>query len=388
MDTERAAKGEIVIASSFPVSGVDRPSGRPAEAGVAYALKKTSRLKGFTITQKRYDDAVNGVHDPQQGARNYRDMCDHKNILAAVGPLNSVVARAVIPVAAACGLATISPANTDECLTRELAACDPKASALRGKNANTYFRIAVPDTMQGRAMADFAYDALRITKVAIWSDGETSGKTVADAFGKEFESKGGSVVLRQDFDWKNTSDFRPFLRRARDAGVEGIYAGAVSGTKGCIARGQSAGILDAASVAYLGPDGIADTQCVTDAGDQARNMYAAGSGEASQNPANKATIDDFMKTMGGKEDYGRYTFPAYDATRILLDAISRAIDAAGGSMPSRKQVLDAVWGTKSLQLTTGTYSFDRYGDPTSTTIAVYQLRNDAWTFEKLLTVGR
>ena len=119
-------KGEIIIASDFPVSGAERASGRGPEAGVAYAVLKTPTIKGFKITHKPYDDTVNGVHDPQKGAQNYTDMCNNNKVLGAVGPFNSNVGAAIIPVAAKCGLVTISPSNTAECLTVEFAYCDPK----------------------------------------------------------------------------------------------------------------------------------------------------------------------------------------------------------------------------------------------------------------------
>lgn len=381
-------KGVITIATSLPVTGADRAGGRPAEAAVAYAILKTPTIKGFTINLKPYDDTVNGIHDPQQGVRNYRDICDDTSILGTVGPLTSDVARAIIPVATGCGLVTISPATSDECLTRPLDSCDPKPSALRGAGANTYFRIAAPDTLQGRAMADFAYDTLRVTRVAIWSDSETLGKGLADAFGAAFEKKGGVVVIRQDFDWKNTTDFRGFLQRASDGGAQAVYAGAVSGTKACVPRGQSKGILDPAAVAYLGPDGIGDSQCITDAGDQERNMYFTRTPDPALDPANKPLLDDLRKTMTAKDDYGTYTFAAYDSARILLDAIGRAIDAAGGRMPSRKQVLDAVQATKALRLSTGTYSFDQYGDPTTATLALYELANGDWAPQRQLALTR
>ena len=382
-------KGEIIIASDFPVSGADRASGRAPEAGVAYAVQKTSTIKGFKITHKPYDDTVNGVHDPQKGAQNYTDMCSNDKILGAVGPFNSNVGRAVIPVAAGCGLVTISPANTNECLTQTFDYCDPKPDALRQGKPNTYFRIAAPDTVQGPAMADFAYDTLKVTKIAIWSDNETFGKGVANNFQKEFEKKGGTVVVRQDFDWKNTNDFKAFLQRAKDGGATGIYAGATSATKGCVPRAQGKGIMDAASVAYMGPDGIGDTQCIKDAGDQASNMFFTNAAaDAAQDANNKATIDDFKKVMTGQDDYGAYTFPGYDCAKILLDAIGRAIDAAGGKMPTRKQVLDAVQSTSNLKLTTGTYSFDKNGDPTGATMAFYELKGGTWTFNKQFAVGK
>ncbi len=348
-------KGEIIIASDFPTSGADRASGRGPEAGTAFAVQQNATIKGFTITHKPYDDAVNGVHDPQKGAQNVTDMCSNSKILGMVGPFNSNVARAEIPVANKCNLVQISPANTNECLTVDVpeSNCDPKPQALRdASQPNNYFRIAAPDTVQGPAMADFAYDTLKITKVAVWSDNETFGKGVANNFAKQFQKKGGTVVVRQDFDWKTTNDFKAFLQRAKDGGAQGIYAGATSATKGCIPRAQSKGILD---VPYMGPDGIGDSQCVKDAGDQASNMYFTNAAaDASQDPANKDLIDQFKKAFTGKEDYAAYTFPGYDCAKILLDAISRAIDAAGGNMPTRKQVIDAVSKTNKLKLPTGT----------------------------------
>src|SRR5205823_12452102 len=167
----------------------------------------------------------------------------------------------------------------------------------------------------------------------------------------------------------------------KDAGAAGIYAGATSATKGCIPRAQSKGILD---VPYLGPDGIGDSQCVKDAGDQATDKmyFTNAAADASQDASNKDLIDAFKKAFPGKDDIGAYTFPALDCAKIVIDAIGRAIDAAGGNMPTRKQVLQAVQKTDKLKLATGTYSFDKNGDPTSATMAFYQLKGTDWAFVK------
>ena len=141
-------------------------------------------------------------------------------------------------------------------------------------------------------------------------------------------------------------------------------------------------------IPYLGPDGIGDTQCIKDAGDNASNMYFTNAAaEAAQDPANSTLIADVKAKFTQKEDLAAYTFPGYDCARILLDAISRAIDTAGGKMPTREQVLQAVQDTKNLKLSTGTYSFDKNGDPTSATMAFYQLKGSDWTFVKQFSVG-
>jgi branched-chain amino acid transport system substrate-binding protein len=385
-----ASKGEIIIASNFPTSGADRASGRGPEAGVAYAVQLNGTIKGFTIKHQPYDDSVNGVHDPQKGAQNYADMVGNSKILGVVGPFNSNVARATIPVANRASLVMISPANTNECLTQTFPYCDPQPAALRPTGKNNYFRIAAPDTVQGPAMADFAIDTLKATKIAIWSDNETFGKGVADNFGKRVTSKGGTVVVRQDFDWKSTNDFKPFLQRAKDAGAQAIYAGATSATKGCVPRAQMKSIFTA-DIPYLGPDGIGTSDCIKDAGDNANtNMYFTNAAaEAAQDPANQALIADFKTKYTAAEDLAAYTFPGYDCAKILLDAIGRAIDTAGGNMPTREQVVTAVQATKALKLSTGTYTFDANGDPTTATMAFYNLKGTplAWTFVKQFSVG-
>jgi branched-chain amino acid transport system substrate-binding protein len=382
-----ADKGEIIIASNFPTSGADRASGRGPEAGVAYAVQLNSSIKGFKITHKPYDDSVNGVHDPQKGAQNFNDMVGNTKILGVVGPFNSNVARATIPVANRASLVMISPANTNECLTQTFPYCDPQPAALRPTGKNNYFRIAAPDTVQGPAMADFAIDVLKATKIAVWSDNETFGKGVADKFTAEFTKKGGTVVLRQDFDTKTTNDWKPFLTDAKNKGALAVYAGATSGTKICIPRAQMKGILDAP---YMVPDGGVNSQCIKDAADNGANLYGTvAAADANQNPDAKATIDAFKAKFTKKEDIGSYTFPAMDCANILIDAIGRAIDANGGNMPSREQVRAAVAATKSFKGTTGTYTFDANGDPTSPTMAIFQTKGSPldWVFVKQFGVG-
>ena len=58
-------------------------------------------------------------------------------------------------------------------------------------------------------------------------------------------------------------------------------------------------------------------------------------------------------------------------------------------MPTREQVVQAVQDTKALKLSTGTYSFDKNGDPTSATMAFYQYKTDTkdWGFVKQFSVG-
>ncbi len=387
------SKGEIDIASDLPTSGADASSGLPAQYGAAFAVEQAGSVKGYTLKFVPFDDAVNGKHDPTKGAQNVEQMISNNKILGMVGPFNSGVAAAEIPVANRAPLAMVSPSNTNECLTISFPYCQSYAGytpdSLRPTGKNNYFRVAANDTFQGPAMADFAYDTLGLKVVAVWDDGEPFGKGVADNFAKEFTKKQGQVVVRQTFDTSSKPDFHSWLNSAKAAGAQGIYAGATSASYGCIPRAESQGIFPATSY-YMGPDGIGDRQCLSDSGTTMANdhMYASqGVADANSNPSAAAVISKYKQEHANAADTGAYTFAAYDCAAILIDAIGRAIDANNGNMPSRQQVIDALAKTSNFKGLTGTYTLNEKGDPTSPALQIQQNQSAGWTTIKNIAVS-
>ena len=95
---------------------------------------------------------------PTSPPATWRGLIPDGHVLGLVGPLQSTVAQALIPAAAAAHLAMVSPAATDECLTRDLPPpeCGFKASDLRGGKPNNFFRLAATVDEQGLAMAGYA----------------------------------------------------------------------------------------------------------------------------------------------------------------------------------------------------------------------------------------
>ena len=209
-----ANKGTIKIGVDLPESGAEASDGIPTLNGVKYAVQTAGTVEGFTIQVSNLDDAVNGVHDPQKGAQNMQQFVSDSAVLGVVGPFNSNVARAEIPISNRAHLAQISPANTNQCLTKnvyipttlgapkDITCKDAGILApadLRPTGINNYFRVATTDDLQGPAMADFAYDTLGVKKLAVWDDQEPFGLGVANNFAKEFTKKGGTIVDRVGF---------------------------------------------------------------------------------------------------------------------------------------------------------------------------------------------
>jgi len=399
-------KGTIEIGSDMPTSGADASWGLPTQYGAAFAVAQAGSVRGFTLKFVPYDDAVNGAHDPTKGAENVQLMIADRQLLGLVGPFHDGVAAAEIPVGNTAGLAMISPAVHEECLTIALASCQTDTgftpASLRPSGSNNFFRISAADIFQGTAMADFAYDTLALRKVAVWDDmglARPLTKIAADAFAAEFAKRGGTIVARQAFALQGLEpttppNFRPWLRSAKAAGAQAIYAGATSSTYGCVARAQSQGIFPADSY-YFGPDyvsgrdyGITDPQCLTDAGAMANNhMYATQIvGDANLIATAASTIVAYERAHPDPADTNRFTFAAYDAAAILIDAIRRAIDANGGRMPTRQQVIDQLARTSNYAGLTGTYTFNAAGDPTTPTLQILQNQGGAWTPIKNITV--
>lgn len=394
-------KGVIKIGVDFPESGAETSNGIPSLNGVKFAVQQLGSVDGFTLQVFNLDDAVNGVHDPQKGAQNVQQFVDDTKVLGMIGPFNSSVARAEIPITNRAHLVQISPANTNQCLTKDVyiptaltgkpdvdckAAGVPFPKDLRPTGTNNYFRVATTDDLQGPAMSDFAYNDLKISKVGVASDAEAYGKGIADTFTARYVKDGGTVVKRQDFpNASHVSDFRPFLRAAAAGGAQGVYFGGTDSNNACVVRQQMKGIFPA-TAPFMGGDGIVTDQCKKDAADQVVGMYGTVATVAAEKVSgSQATIDAFKKAFSNSGDYGAYSMPSYDATKILVAAIHKAIQANGGKMPTRQAVLDQMYKTDYTGVL-GHTAFDQLGDTTSKVITVYTVKDATTGWEVTKTV--
>jgi branched-chain amino acid transport system substrate-binding protein len=378
--TGQSIKGTIKIGIDLPVSGSDASDGQPTQNGAKLAIKQAAKVCGasshtdacFTLEAVPLDDAVQGVHDPAQGAKNVSQFIADSSVLGMVGPFNSSVARAEMPLANTAGLAMISPSNTGECLTQEPADghCAGQAAKLRPKGGNNYFRVCTTDLIQGPAGADFAYKKLGKTKVFVMNDQQTYGLGIARNFAAQF-AKDGGTVLNSDlggFDPTSTSDFHSFINKAKSAGADVVYFGGTTSDKGGQIRKQMAGLLD---VPYVAGDGISGNQFAQDAGANAANSYFTVAGPYPQKLSTAQTFNaDYKKEYS--QDVGAYSAQGFDAANIIIAAIRRAIDDAGGNMPTRDQVTKQVAQTKDYKGAIGSTTFDANGDTTLKIITIYK----------------
>lgn len=372
------ASGNVIkIGSDLPVSGADASDGVPTQNGVKLAVIVANREKlapGFTFEADSLDDAVNGVHDPGQGTKNVQALASDPAVVGIVGPFNSNVAKAEIPVSNFSGIALISPANTNPDLTK-----GPSALQLRPQNPDqvTYFRVCATDDVQGPTGANYAAQTLHLKRAYIVDDNETYGKGVADQWSNQFTADGGTIVGR-DHLTAGQNDFHALLTGAGAAHPDVVFYGGTSATGGDQLRKQMAG-TPLASVTMFGADGVRNQEFLNVAGSMANEVYATvASVNASKLPAAQAFLKDYQAEF--HEAVGSYSAAGYVAAMVLIKAAAAAAKANSGTMPTRAQVLDQIRSTKRFDSIIGPFAFDANGDTTSRIISIYEARNDNWVF--------
>jgi len=365
-----ASKGTIKIGSDLPVCTI---GGQAVSNGVQFAVNQKNAaggVEGYTIQYQSFDDCRQGAYSADAGVDNVRKMLDDNKFLGMVGPYNSAVAKAEIPIAAPKHFVMISPANTNPCLTKDIAGCAYHPQDLRAGNANNYWRVVTTDDYQGPAMATYAYKTLGIKNIGILDDSTVFGVGIAGSFEQQFKSLGGTVAKHSEYKKEQTSDFKSILLGFKNAGAKAVYVGGTDDQNICIPRKQMKDIgWDAP---FAGGDGIETTDCIEQASANEVNIYATSAGaDATQVPGAAQSIADFRKAFPGPNDFGGYTMQGYDATNALMLAIGNAIKSNSGNTPTRKQVRDAFAQIKGFKGVIGTYDFDQNGDTSLKIVSIY-----------------
>jgi branched-chain amino acid transport system substrate-binding protein len=366
----------VTIGVDLPLSGGEVANGVPTRQGIELAVEQwndESMGHAYTVELNVQDDALNGVHDPQTGANNANTLVADDTVVGMVGPFNSNVARAIIPITNEFGLAQCSPSNTGVDLTKET------SEQYRPENPDVrnYFRVATPDDVQGPAAAGFAYDDLGARNALVVDDTEAFGVGVANSFSEEFENRGGAIVQRVGNDFETNTSFTAILD-AVPGEFDVVYFGGTQVTGGGQLR-RDMGAADLLDVPMVGPDGIADLGAggaegtfITLAGvENADNVFGTIAGANALELEQAADFNAAYEAKFG-DPPGAYSALAYMCTEILLQAIDANIGSAADLAALREAVRAHVFAGEPFQTVLGEVSFDPNGDVSQKWISFYE----------------
>jgi len=233
-------------------------------------------------------------------------------------------------------------------------------------------RVCARDDLQGPAAAVYMIRDLKMKKIAVFDDGTTGPRGVADAYEAQGKKMGATVlrfVIRA-----GDKDFRSILGTI-PKDVDGIYAGIWAPDAALIAK-QLADV--GLKLRMVGPDGQYEPV----------DYIQASAGAAEGNYVTFLVPDirkipqaaDFVKSFEAK--YGTlssYGPLAYEAANILLTAIQKVGKA------DRAAIRDAVRATSNFQGILGVpLTFDEKGDVKGASVYIYQVKGDG--FEQLTSI--
>lgn len=353
----------VKIGVELPLSGGEAPNGGPTLKGIQLAIQQI-QVAGYTVTLNIQDDAVNGVNNPDQGAKNIATLVSDSSVFAVVGPFNSAVAKAEIPVSNEAGLIQCSPANTNSSLT-----LGDAAKSLRQANPDkiAYVRVVANDDYQGLADATIAYKDLGKRSMYIVDDQTTYGKYLADVVQAQFTKMGGTVVKR-DGAGTNVSDYTSLLTAAKALNPDVVFYGGVTSTGGGVLRKQMVA-NSMGDLPFIGGDGISDgaasvpssfLNIAGDQGDLNTWMTTAGAHDI----PDRATLASAYASAFNAE-LGAYSAAAYACTQVYLQALK----AVG---PDREKIRAYVTDTShTFDTVLGNIGFDANGDINQHIISYY-----------------
>ncbi len=405
------SSGPIVlkIATDLPVSGADESSGKPAEDGANLAVDQANAnhtVPNVTFQFVPKDDVgPSGTHDPAVGAQNITALVGDALVVGVVGPFNSSVAKAEMPISNQAPLAQISPANTNPCLTKSDAASGCSGSnnlipTLRPSGKVSYFRIATTDDHQGPAQADYLYKTLSLHKVYVIDDTETYGVGIANAFIGEWKTDGGTVLGHSSEAASTTaSAYVSLLTQIAATKPDVIYFGGLDSTGGITIRKQMVHTPGLENTPFSGGDGVVTPTYATTIGTSGAPSYGTVAVvDTSQNPAAATFKQQYAAST--TDPINVYSAAAYDCANIIIQAVKTALangakpptsssDAAGGKA-FRQAVISAIQGIDFTGVT-GHQAFDSNGDTTDKIITIYKLglnkmSKPDWIFASSVTV--
>ncbi len=354
------AEGEPVrIASALVISGANTDLGTDSQYGVEIAIDFKGDIKGHEIELQAEDDGCSAEGGQTAGQK----IASDPSILAVVGTSCSGAGVPMSEVLSEAGYSMVSPSNTAPSLT------DPDQAFKPG-----YLRTAHNDKVQGRAMAEFAYNELGLTTAAAIHDGDPYTEGLARVFADAFAELGGEVVEFTAVN-KGDTDMRPVLAAVAAAGPPDFLYYPVFTAEGGFLTKQAKEVPGLENTILAAADGMISPAAVEAVGEAGEGMYFSGpdlsfSGE---------TYEKFLAAY--QEKYGTapisvFHAHAFDAANMIFACVEAVAVEDGGSLHIGRQALrNCLYETSGFSGITGTLTCNEYGDCADPKISVSQLQS-------------
>ncbi|HEX5884343.1 MAG TPA: ABC transporter substrate-binding protein [Pyrinomonadaceae bacterium] len=321
-------RSTIKIGYFGDLTGPNYNFGKSAINGVLMVADEVNQAGG--IRGRRIDVVIEDDRgSPEEAARLTAKLIDQDNVIAIIAGGTSGNSLAAAPKAQSSHIPFISPSSTDPAVTQ----------------AGDYiFRACFVDSFQGEVMARFAANTLKAQKAAIIFDFNSPyGRGLTDYFELSFAKFGGRIVSKQSYT-QGDEDFKGQLSSIRAAEPDVIYIpGYYSDVTAIAKQARMIGLTQP----LLGGDGWDAPELWQLGGDALNGSYITTHYSVDDpSPAIQMFVESYKQRYGNLLPDAHAAL-AYDATRLLVDAITRAGTTNGD------KVRDALAQTKNFPGVTG-----------------------------------
>lgn len=295
--------------------------------------------------------ALDDGNDPTQAPLQARKMIVDPDVMGVIGHFSDEAALAAVGEYHRVGLALITQVAAD---------------AVTERGYPEVFRLYARNELLGMEAARYVVKELGMCRLAILRgrddpSGGASGRSLAEAFLKTAELLGATVVLDTD------ADEQAWLAALKGASPDLIFfsGGAVKGAE-LIIQAREAGI----EAIFMGGSGLDSPYVAQVGGEAVRGTLYITAAPRIEELVNSGDFVAGYLALAGRWP-GPQAIMAYDATRVLLEALARAIELQG--RPTRSAVVTELGALQNYPGLTGSITFDDKGDLVAPKTYVYRI---------------
>ena len=278
--------------------------------------------------------------------------------MAVVGHNCSSSCTPAAPIYNDAGMTMISPSCTAPALT------DPAT------HVPSLLRSCHNDNVQGRVMAEYAYNELGVRKAATIHDGSPYAEQLQQVFADVFAELGGEITAQEAVNVGDT-DMRPVLTSIATGEPELLYY-PIFIAEGAFITTQAKEIGGLEDTILAGADGMISPDFTSAAGEAAEGMYFSGPDLAFAGDKYEQFKQTYTEISGQENPISVFHAHAYDAANMIFNAVEQVAqtDGEGNTVIGRQALRDALYGTANFDGITGNLNCDENGDCADPKISV------------------
>jgi branched-chain amino acid transport system substrate-binding protein len=322
--------GDILVGMYGSLTGDGASFGQSSLRGTELAVEEINNAGGLLGGRRIRLIVEDNQSRPEEAANAVTKLVTQDGVIALIGEVASRRSLAAAPIAQRYQVPMITPASTNERVTEV---------------GDYIFRVCFIDPFQGRVLAKFAIEDLKVRRAAILKDMQQDYSVgLTDSIVKNFTEMGGTALEPVSYS-TGDADFRAILTQVRSQKPDVLFVTGYYPEAAIIVRQARELGLD---IPILGGDGWVGDSLRN--GREALNNTFISDHWAADNPAPavQGFVSGYRAKFSGTPD--SMAALAYDAVKVLADAITRAGTTESGPLRDAIASTDLAGVTGQLKM--------------------------------------